>query len=265
MAERISLFSSSFWVPGTSCSTHSIAERNNPPRFGMRYNRYQYLCSIFSNWHPPCHKDYIEIPLTQLRKHTYLFRQEITHEDTWTVTVRGAPFFLLYWAFFLTASATALSTSSESGGKPSCSRLVALNQKSTRWVPESFPKISGSWKLAWSSQRVDGHGSSRWLSRDDPELCLRPPLLVRGSKHSSPVSPCPVTPLSAEIVLMRISGAFVTFCGRLLYMKHIWKQKRQLCALRASIQTLENVKCLNAFKAFYDRFLLRSRGWQLER
>ena len=63
----------------------------------------------------------------------------------------------------------------------------------------------------------------------------------------------------------RISGAFVTLCERLLYMNHIWKQERQLCALRAFIQAVENVKGSNASKAFCDCLLLSNQVWQLER
>lgn len=62
-----------------------------------------------------------------------------------------------------------------------------------------------------------------------------------------------------------VTGAFVTFCEHLLFMNHVWKQERQLRALRASIRSIEKAKCSNAFKSFCDRLLLSNRVWQLER
>lgn len=79
------------------------------------------------------------------------------------------------------------------------------------------------------------------------------------------LDPSASTVLEESIDKKRVTGAFVTFCEHLLFMNHVWKQERQLRALRASIRAIEKEKCSNAFKSFCDRLLLSNRVWQLER
>jgi hypothetical protein len=62
-----------------------------------------------------------------------------------------------------------------------------------------------------------------------------------------------------------VTGAFVAFCDRLLYMNRVWKEKQQVRALKASIRALEKERTLSAFQSFCDRLLVSNEIWQLER
>ncbi|KAF8876065.1 hypothetical protein BD779DRAFT_1561454 [Infundibulicybe gibba] len=61
------------------------------------------------------------------------------------------------------------------------------------------------------------------------------------------------------------SKAFTTFCERLLMMNRLWKQEREIKALRASLESSQSAKNTNAFDAFCERLLLSNQIWKLER
>ncbi|GLB42700.1 hypothetical protein LshimejAT787_1201490 [Lyophyllum shimeji] len=61
------------------------------------------------------------------------------------------------------------------------------------------------------------------------------------------------------------SCAFSAFCDRLLLTNRIWKQERELSALRASLASSTKRSRATAFHTFCEQLLLHNRIWQLER
>jgi hypothetical protein len=63
----------------------------------------------------------------------------------------------------------------------------------------------------------------------------------------------------------QVTPAFMSFCENLLYTNRVWKQQRQIRALRKSLEATEKARSSNAFKSFCDKLLLTNRIWRLER
>lgn len=62
-----------------------------------------------------------------------------------------------------------------------------------------------------------------------------------------------------------VRPSFTTFCDRLLLQNKIWKQQREIKALRRSLDSISMANCSNAFKAFCDRLILSNNVWKLEK
>jgi len=63
----------------------------------------------------------------------------------------------------------------------------------------------------------------------------------------------------------RMSGAFTSFCERLLATNRIWKQEKQLKRLQSEVQSVEASKRTNAFNAFCTQLVLHNKVWKLEK
>ena len=62
-----------------------------------------------------------------------------------------------------------------------------------------------------------------------------------------------------------VRPSFTAFCDRLLLQNKIWKQQREIKALRRSLDSMSITSCSSAFKAFCDRLILSNNVWRLEK
>ena len=62
-----------------------------------------------------------------------------------------------------------------------------------------------------------------------------------------------------------VEPSFTAFCDHLLLQNEIWKQQREIKALRRSLDSMSMTNCSNAFKAFCDRLILSNSIWKLEK
>ena len=63
----------------------------------------------------------------------------------------------------------------------------------------------------------------------------------------------------------RMSGAFTSFCERLLATNRMWKQEKQLKKLQSDVRSAEASHRASAFNGFCDKLLLQNKVWQLEK
>lgn len=61
------------------------------------------------------------------------------------------------------------------------------------------------------------------------------------------------------------NNAFAAFCERLLLMNHMWRQEKQIKALRIALCSEKASKKDGAFKSFCDRLLLSNSIWKMEK
>jgi len=62
-----------------------------------------------------------------------------------------------------------------------------------------------------------------------------------------------------------VSEPFNNFCERLLLQNKIWKQRREIRALKNAIHDIHESGSSNAFKVFIDRLLLTNKIWKQEK
>ncbi len=62
-----------------------------------------------------------------------------------------------------------------------------------------------------------------------------------------------------------ISKPFENFCQRLLLQNRIWKQEKEIKALKGVIDSAHTTNASSAFEAFCDRLLLSNQVWRLQR
>lgn len=63
----------------------------------------------------------------------------------------------------------------------------------------------------------------------------------------------------------RMSGAFTSFCERLLATNRIWKQEKQLKKLQLDVRSAAASRRTNAFHGFCNKLLLHNQVWRLEK
>ena len=63
----------------------------------------------------------------------------------------------------------------------------------------------------------------------------------------------------------RMSGAFTSFCERLLAMNRIWKQEKQLKMLQLGVRSAAASQRTNAFHGFCHKLILHNKVWRLEK
>ena len=63
----------------------------------------------------------------------------------------------------------------------------------------------------------------------------------------------------------RMSGAFTSFCERLLAMNRIWKQEKQLKKLQLDARSAAASQRTNVFNGFCNKLLLHNKVWRLEK
>lgn len=62
-----------------------------------------------------------------------------------------------------------------------------------------------------------------------------------------------------------VSEPFNNFCERLLLQNKIWKQRREIKALKNALHDIRESDSSNAFKVFIDRLLLTNKIWKQEK
>jgi len=62
-----------------------------------------------------------------------------------------------------------------------------------------------------------------------------------------------------------VSEPFNNFCERLLLQNKIWKQRREIKALKNALRDIHESGSSNAFKVFIDRLLLTNKIWKQEK
>ncbi|KDR72904.1 hypothetical protein GALMADRAFT_26534, partial [Galerina marginata CBS 339.88] len=58
---------------------------------------------------------------------------------------------------------------------------------------------------------------------------------------------------------------FTSFCERLVFQNKIWKQQREIKALKTALLSMKTGGSENAFQAFCDRLILTNKIWKQQK
>ncbi|KAF9524198.1 hypothetical protein CPB83DRAFT_861604 [Crepidotus variabilis] len=75
---------------------------------------------------------------------------------------------------------------------------------------------------------------------------------------SSPTSPSCMHPHG-------VTKSFANFCEKLLLQNRIWKQQKQINALKRNLESTKSSNASHAFQSFCDRLIMSNNIWRLER